>query len=362
MRRTALLTAAAVATLIAGGLVAAGPGSASAAAGCRVEYRISSEWQNGFGAAVAVTNLGDPVTSWALTFAFDPGQTVTQLWNGAVTQSGSQVTVRNAPYNGALGTGATVAFGFNGTHTGANPVPAAFALNGTTCTGGVTTTPTSIPPRTPPPSSPQPGGGPVRVMALGDSITGSPGCWRALLWQQLQNSGHTDVDFVGTLPPQGCGFPYDGENEGHGGILATNVADQNLLPGWLSATRPDVVMMHFGTNDVWNNRSPETILAAFGKLVDQMRASKPTMRILVAQIIPMTPSNCAACTQRVVDLNRAIPAWAASKNTVTSPVTVVDQFTGFDTAVDTTDGVHPDASGDQKMADRWYPALVTVIG
>jgi lysophospholipase L1-like esterase len=368
MRRTALVSAAAAAALVTGGLTAVVAGPAAAAAGCRVDYRISSQWQNGFGAAVSVTNLGDPVTAWSLTFAFGAGQTVTQLWNGTVSQSGSQVTVRNAPYNGSVGTGATVSFGFNGSHTGANPVPTAFALNGTACTGGVTQPPTPTPPATTPPATtppattPPPTGGPVRVMALGDSITGSPGCWRALLWQQLQRSGHTDVDFVGTLPPQGCGFAYDGENEGHGGFLATNVADQNQLPAWLSATRPDVVMMHFGTNDVWNNRSPETILAAFGKLVDQMRASKPTMRILVAQIIPMTPSNCAACTQRVVDLNRAVPAWAAAKSTAASPITVVDQFTGFDTAVDTTDGVHPDASGDQKIANRWYPALVSALG
>ncbi len=30
---------------------------------------------------------------------------------------------------------------------------------------------------------------PVRIMPLGDSITGSPGCWRSLLWNQLQNAG-----------------------------------------------------------------------------------------------------------------------------------------------------------------------------
>ncbi|HEX4816455.1 MAG TPA: hypothetical protein VFV66_27255 [Nonomuraea sp.] len=71
----------------------------------------------------------------------------------------------------------------------------------------------------------------VRIMPLGDSITGSPDCWRALLWNRLQSSGHTDVDFVGTLPPQGCSVPYDGDNEGHGGFLATNVAGQNQLPG-----------------------------------------------------------------------------------------------------------------------------------
>jgi hypothetical protein len=45
----------------------------------------------------------------------------------------------------------------------------------------------------------------VRIMPLGDSITGSPGCWRALLWNRLQSSGLTNIDFVGTLPPQGCG-------------------------------------------------------------------------------------------------------------------------------------------------------------
>ncbi|WP_422769346.1 cellulose binding domain-containing protein [Plantactinospora sp. WMMC1484] len=203
---------------------------------------------------------------------------------------------------------------------------------------------------------------PVRIMPLGDSITGSPGCWRAILWNRLQNTGYTDIDFVGTLGPQGCGLPYDGENEGHGGALVTTVADQNQLPPWLAATRPDVVLMHFGTNDVWSNRATSTILAAYSKLVDQMRASNPNMKILVAKIIPMAPSTCAECGQRVVALNDAIPGWAASKTTGQSPVVVVDQWTGFSTGSDTYDGVHPNAAGDQKMSDRWYPALAAMLG
>ncbi len=202
---------------------------------------------------------------------------------------------------------------------------------------------------------------PVRIMPLGDSITGSPGCWRALLWNRLQSTGHTAIDFVGTLGPQGCGQPYDGDNEGHGGYLTTNVANQNLLPGWLSATRPDIVLMHFGTNDVWSNIAPTTILAAYSRLVDQMRASNPTMRILVAKIIPMAPSSCPECGQRAVALNNAIDGWAAGKTTTQSPIVVVDQWTGFNTATDTYDGVHPNAAGDQKMSDRWYPALVSAL-
>ncbi|MFC5007844.1 cellulose binding domain-containing protein [Dactylosporangium cerinum] len=201
----------------------------------------------------------------------------------------------------------------------------------------------------------------VRIMPLGDSITGSPGCWRALLWNDLQTGGHTNIDFVGTQAPQGCSVPYDGDGEGHGGALVTAVADQNQLPAWLYASRPDVVLMHFGTNDVWSNRSVDVILAAYSKLVDQMRASNPAMRVLVAQIIPMNPSSCTECAARVVALNAAIPGWAAGKSTAASPVTVVDQWTGFSTATDTGDGVHPNATGDRKIASRWLPALVRVL-
>ncbi|MGP3737314.1 GDSL-type esterase/lipase family protein [Streptomyces sp. GDS52] len=206
-----------------------------------------------------------------------------------------------------------------------------------------------------------PNADPVRIMPLGDSITGSPGCWRALLWNRLQDAGHTDIDFVGTLPGQGCGLAYDGDNEGHGGELVTDVADRDLLPGRLAATRPDIVVLHFGTNDVWSGVSPDRILAAYTKLVAQMRAADPDTRLLVARIIPMNPASCTGCARRVVDLNALIPGWAEATSTSRSPVTVVDQWTGFDTATDTYDGVHPNDSGNQKIAARWYPALSELL-
>ncbi|GAA2529296.1 cellulose binding domain-containing protein [Winogradskya humida] len=364
----ALLAALGLLTAATATAVVTTAGPAQAAAGCRVDYATTSQWPGGFGASVSITNLGDPVTAWSLAFAFPSGQTITQLWNGVATQSGAAVTVRNAAWNGALATNATTSFGFNGSGTGATP--ASFSLNGTTCTGSVptspptstpptTTPPTTTPPTTTPPTTtPPPAGQPVKIMALGDSITGSPGCWRALLWQKLPAA---QVDFVGTLPAQGCGFTYDGENEGHGGFLATNVADQNQLPAWLSASSPDVVLMHFGTNDVWSNIPAATILTAFTKLVGQMRTQNPAMKIIVAQIIPMNPSSCTECAQRVVTLNAAIPAWAASLTTTASPITVVDQWTGFDTATDTYDGVHPGDAGNVKIANKWYPAVAAAI-
>ncbi|MEU4428831.1 cellulose binding domain-containing protein [Actinoplanes sp. NPDC024001] len=366
-RRRLAALGTATALLLAGAVTTAT--RADAAAGCAVKYTVSSQWPGGFGANIEVTNLGDAVSSWSLVFTFTAGQTISQLWNGSVSQAGSTVTVRNAGWNGSVAGGGKVSVGFNGSWTGSNPVPSGFALNGVTCTGGVTPsspTPSSPAPSSPAPSSPAPSpststppaGGPTKIMALGDSITGSPGCWRALLWQRLPAA---EVDFVGTLPGQGCGFAYDGENEGHGGFLVTTVANQNQLVGWLAGTDPDVVLMHFGTNDAWSNIPTATILAAYTKLVGQMRASNPNMKIIVAQIIPLEPPTCGDCGQRVVNLNAAIPGWAASLSTAASPITVVDQWTGFTTATDTYDGVHPNDAGNVKIATKWYPAVAAAI-
>ncbi|MEV0217490.1 non-reducing end alpha-L-arabinofuranosidase family hydrolase, partial [Micromonospora sp. NPDC050695] len=147
------LVSAGVALLASATAVVAMPAGA-AAAGCSVDYAVSSQWQGGFGANVTITNLGDPLTSWTLTWSYGAGQTVTQAWNTSLTQSGSAVTARNVSYNNSVPTNGTVSFGFNGSWTSSNPAPTSFALNGVTCNGG--TTPTTPPPTTPPPTTPPP--------------------------------------------------------------------------------------------------------------------------------------------------------------------------------------------------------------
>ncbi|WCN84001.1 non-reducing end alpha-L-arabinofuranosidase family hydrolase [Micromonospora sp. LH3U1] len=159
------LIAAGTALLVSTTVVVALPAGA-AAAGCSVNYAVSSQWQGGFGANVSITNLGDPLTDWTLTWSYTAGQAVTQAWNTSLTQSGSAVTAKNVSYNGSVATNGTVSFGFNGSWTGSNPAPTSFALNGVTCTGSTTPTtpppttppPTTPPPTTPPPTTPPPGG------------------------------------------------------------------------------------------------------------------------------------------------------------------------------------------------------------
>ncbi|MEN3611421.1 cellulose binding domain-containing protein [Plantactinospora sp. ZYX-F-223] len=205
---------------------------------------------------------------------------------------------------------------------------------------------------------------PVRIMPLGDSITAGPGCWRALLWNQLRTAGYSNIDFVGSASDGGScnyGFSYDADHEGHGGFSAVGIADNNQLPPWLNAADPDIVVMHLGTNDLWGGwQSMDTIMAAFTKLVGQMRANNPDMKIVVAQIIPH--HGCETCPADAVTFNNRIPGWAAGLTTARSPIVVVDQWTGFNAATDTNDGVHPVESGFRKMANRFYPALAQLLG
>jgi hypothetical protein len=129
----------------------------AATAGCSVSYSVSSQWQGGFGANVIITNLGDEITSWTLTWTYTAGQQVTQGWNATVSQSSATVTAKSMGYNGSLATGGSTGFGLNGSWTGSNPAPTSFAVNGVTCTGGVGT-PTTEPPTTAPPTTPPPTG------------------------------------------------------------------------------------------------------------------------------------------------------------------------------------------------------------
>jgi len=63
-------------------------------------------------------NLG-----WTVRWTFPGGQTITQLWSGTLTVSGSSVTVRNATYNGSVPANGTTSFGFTGTYSGSNTAP-----------------------------------------------------------------------------------------------------------------------------------------------------------------------------------------------------------------------------------------------
>jgi alpha-L-fucosidase len=104
------------------------PTSTPPAGRATATYKSVGSWPGGFQAEVTVTAGSAAISGWTVTWTFPSGQTITQLWNGSVTQSGANVTVTNAAYNGALGAGASTTFGFIGAASGANTAPSGLTV------------------------------------------------------------------------------------------------------------------------------------------------------------------------------------------------------------------------------------------
>jgi endo-1,4-beta-xylanase len=99
-------------------------GGTQSTAGCSAVYSVSSQWNTGFTGQVTIACSGSSLSSWKASWTFGAGQQLTQAWNATCSQSGAAVTCTNASYNAAVPDGGSVTFGFNGSWSGSNPVPA----------------------------------------------------------------------------------------------------------------------------------------------------------------------------------------------------------------------------------------------
>ena len=220
----------------------------------------------------------------------------------------------------------------------------------------------------------RPHAGPWLITPIGDSITQDT-CGPQLLSQDLIKNGHTNFMFVGSeTNNQSCSGAPNVQSEGHGGYLVTDLlpaphkpilADHSAeLPAWASADKSDVLLMQFGTNDVWNGVATQTTLQAYTLVLSDFRAINPNVILFVAQITPLNPAGCGNCEMNAEALNAAIPAWATSQSTAASPIYVVDVWSAFTASAYvpnstyTADGVHPNPAGAALVAQKWYSALV----
>lgn len=207
----------------------------------------------------------------------------------------------------------------------------------------------------------------VHVLPLGNSIT--LGNYRYDLWQMLIDE---DIDFeyvgsVNSTPTSGGQLnawpPYQGHtfndsHEGHSGWKSYDILNGSpWQPGagniynWLWGYTPDVVLLHIGTNDVTHLSAAESA-EYISEIIRALQADNPNVVVFLAKIIPRE-----GFYNEVTALNNLIDTVAENTRTATSCIRVVDQFSDFDLWADTYDGIHPDRSGDIKMAQKWTAAI-----
>ncbi|KAL8847788.1 MAG: hypothetical protein Q9221_007187 [Calogaya cf. arnoldii] len=197
-------------------------------------------------------------------------------------------------------------------------------------------------------------------MPLGDSITaGFPGnpnlpgrpynSYRKHLSELLTADGYT-ANFIGS---QRDGDFQNNRHEGESSAKVSKIsanADRSL------PERPNVVLLHAGTNDVGaTSDAPQQL----DNLVDKILTQYPDAVVMLAAIIhrddPVTDKLTA-------EYNVEVGKIVQRRRDVGQHVFLVDQYAAIVPGNDIVDGIHPSPSGYDKMAEVWLLAIEQVNG
>jgi len=212
-----------------------------------------------------------------------------------------------------------------------------------------------------------------RIMPLGDSITEGRTTgdeppldqrisYRGRLYEQITQAGYV-VDFVGQLQ-SGAAAGADPDHEGHPGWCDDNrpfcsISNGSTIDGsiraFLDANRPDIVLLHIGTNHFSVDASGvNSILDKIGVWA----APEHPVTVFLARIVPSLDGSLDVTT-----FNNNVQAIAGARPNVN--IRIVDQQRALARRDDPNradpaymaDKLHPNADGYARMADQWWDAI-----
>ena len=251
--------------------------------------------------------------------------------------------------------------------------------------------------------------GPVRVYPMGDSITygatvvvsvpqagvsqlvNTPGGYRAFLGPLLTAAGVTH-QFVGTRADNSNPVLDATAQNRHDGWPGWRI-DQidSRLATWVPSQLPDVAVIHLGTNDIGQRFDPGTtyptgdgrvnfadaaqratfvahMAARLDALVDKLQALRPTVRIVLSNIVPWaTTGGTGAPHPATTEYSSAVAGIVAAEQAAGEEVVFADVWTPF--VVNGTvipgllshDNVHPTPAGYALMATVYDDAVVAAL-
>ena len=106
---------------------------------CAVNFNVTTTWAGHYQVDMRISNTGTtPINGWTLKYNFYNGQSIYDMWNGNLTQTGPNgrdVTITNVSFNGSIPAGGSVGgIGFNALADDfANAKPPNFYLNNKRC-------------------------------------------------------------------------------------------------------------------------------------------------------------------------------------------------------------------------------------
>ncbi|KAI4211274.1 MAG: hypothetical protein LQ351_005958 [Letrouitia transgressa] len=185
----------------------------------------------------------------------------------------------------------------------------------------------------------------LRILPLGASIvqgfrSSDGNGFRKVLYDTLRKTNK--VSFVGsegTAPLK---------HEGHPGWVIndiTAVSDKSL------PSRPNVVLVHAGTNDILQDKDIDKAPERLGNLIDHVLGTAKDAVVLVAQILPCSKPGAF---DKFVTYNVRIANMLNQKQVAGKKVLKVWMPVTTD---DLVDAIHPNDAGYHKMAQAWIKGL-----
>lgn len=236
--------------------------------------------------------------------------------------------------------------------------------------------------------SPAYGATAVTIMPLGASITAGQsaqtpyngGGYRSGLYTSLANDGRYTVNYVGSDTNLKANNPTATNvlttanqlrHEGHPGYTTGQVLNNlNASDGtsgnnggfWLKAgngVNPDVITLNVGGNDFVLNNTDTGAISRLDSIVTQLATLRPNATIVVSNITYRTDVGGFVDTY----YNALIPRLVYNHVAAGQHVQFLDLRNALNTSTSTTsgdlssDGVHPNQRGYDKMAGAWYQAI-----
>jgi lysophospholipase L1-like esterase len=119
--------------------------------------------------------------------------------------------------------------------------------------------------------------------------------------------------------------------------------------------KPNLVLLHVGTNDAKQNLDIQNAGKRLGILIDRLFDAIPGVTVIASTLLP----NANSKTQANVKIyNRQIPELVRKRQAAGKHVAYVDFSSSLFSLSDLSDGTHPTDTGYLKMAGVWYQGIV----
>jgi len=218
----------------------------------------------------------------------------------------------------------------------------------------------------------------ISVMPVGDSITqgvrGECGYRRALSQALAKNPGCA-VNFVGSRSGAGdnsnvqtdvCAA-QNNPHEATPGIQAEQLLTK--IDSRITTYQPDVVLLHAGSNDIYNDRTVADTLADVSTLIDRVFIKQPNATVVLSNVIPWSEESPDPLFYKSFEksnrdmfadtshLSAGLASIASAKASAGKSVELADVRSNFDSDLMTIDGVHPNPVGEAHIANKMVNAL-----